>query len=644
MGMVIADLLKQMSNPYFGGNGNAIAAQAGPTNAGFYPMGMVADKNRMDAGQMPAQVTPAQPSPSFDIGKLLSGLASSASGAPLASPPSGAQYDPNAKRWFVIVNGQKQWLGDVPAAQPEMATAMPSAAQPLPERPLIDQSVIENAPWYGQEAPPVQQPFTSPYAPQIDQLRQQENDVYQSMMGRQSPHRQEFPMRPGAAGLSLLAALIARAAGAKPDMIGQFGQGFLGSLQNAADTRYANQVSDMEQGMNADKLRMSMLDQQLKALLGAEDDARQQWNADRNYNENVRQFNVTNDRVMSEGEANRASRLNAAESAAIGKEAQKWLDIYGGNKPGGSSKEERNNAANQYAELTGRALPPVFEDSANYQKSIAQAVLYTEQGIGAKLDNDFDRQTFGQRVETVRQKLEKAKIGVKIDEQALQKLTLLVQKMPEKLRDDHLKAVAATASLNAAAHLAGVKANAGGFAPSSSGKETRATIANKASAIKTIMNNNSSRIGELNTRILKASQPESPDAVNLPALNEQMRSYQRSQADLKEKLSDIVGVDLTNLADQEAQSLLEKWVANPYKAISDINGGMAERVNNPPQPSTSAPGMPPTTLKDLDEELKRFEEKTARDFGKGTQQYNAIMARARAKYTVTKTRMQAKKK
>ena len=635
MGVVIDNLLKSL-NPYIGGNGDALAAQAGSTNAGFYPMGMVADKNRMDAGKMPAQVSPAQPSPSFDIGKLLAGFAASSAGSPLASPPPGAQYDANAGRWYIIVNGQKQWLDNPGAAPVDRSKAAPSMATPLPERPMIDQSVVENAPWYGQDAPPVQQPYSSPYAPQIESLRQEMANLYGSMMGRQAPQHQEFPMRPGASGLALLGVLAARALGAKPDVIGGFGQGFLGSLQNAEQARYANQMADYERGMDADKLKASLLDQQIKALLGAEDDARAQWNADRAFNEGVRQFNATNARIQSEGEANRASRFNVAQAKAIGSQLKTLEDVYFGRV--NASAEDRNNARNQIFELTDGQTnyPPVSEGSVGYQKGIAQAKGY-------ELDNEFANQTFDQRVQTVGAKLQKYLGGIQLDEQKLAKLTYEVENMPRKLMDDHLKASASIASLSASAHLANVKANAGGFAPSA-GKENPVTIANQASAIKAVMSNNSARISELQGMIAKASMEDSDTAGDLPALKQQLGVYMDSQAKLRKQLSGIVGVDLRNKSDQDVIDVLGTWNTNPIKAINDINGGMAERANNPPTPTTSAPGISQPTMKDLDERYKKWVKEAETRFGKGTKQYNATVARLNAIYATEKSRIKAVKK
>ena len=137
---------------------------------------------------------------------------------------------------------------------------------------------------------------------------------------------------------------------------------------------------------------------------------------------------------------------------------------------------------------------------------------------------------------------------------------------------------------------------------------------------------------------------DSDTAGDLKHLNDQLGVYMDSQAKLRKQLSGIVGVDLRNKSDQDVIDVLGTWNTNPIKAINDINGGMAERANNPPTPRVSAPGMAPTTVKELDESLKEFETKIAGQFKKGSKEYNAIMARARAKYSVEKNRIQAQKK
>ena len=191
--------------------------------------------------------------------------------------------------------------------------------------PLINQSVLENAPWYGAE----------PQAPRRSNLPTRA-DHGPSIAGEQpaSVHDRApyapavaVPLRPGAAGLALVGAALGSRSGAKPDSIGQMGQGFW-SMQNANQTRYANEMAQFEQGQNDDKMRMSMLDMQLKALLDSENDANRQWNADRAFNEGVRQYDTTNDRIQTEGRLNRQSCLSAAESTAIGKTADKWFEVY----------------------------------------------------------------------------------------------------------------------------------------------------------------------------------------------------------------------------------------------------------------------------------------------------------------------------
>lgn len=646
--MVITDLLKTMGNPYLGGNGDQLAAQAGSSNAGFYPMGMVADKNRMDAGKAPMPA-PKVAQPQFDVNRLLQGLmgvSAAATGNPMAAsgflaspPPPQVQpqaapperyWDAVAQRWYTIgANGEKVWQ-DAPTDQ-----FFPKPQEDT--QPLINSSVVENAPWFGQE-PTAPQQFSSPYSSQIDGLMGQEQAAYEAMMGRQAPHRQEFPMRPGAALAAIVAALGARALGAKPDMIGQVGQGFLSGMQGAADNRYANNVADYEQGMNADKLNIAMLDSRLKRLMGSEDDARNQFYQDRNFNEQTRQFNESLD------QRDRASqnKFNASQATAINKQVAELKKVYYGQTP--ASAEDRNRARDEIYDITDgyTNLPPVNEDSVGYTKAMSQSGMYDANAAGKRIANDFATATFDDRVLMVGADLAKRNQNLQIGEQQLIMLTKTVENFPTKLRDDHLKATAAIGQMEASAHLASVKAKAGGFAPSSQ-KTDRVTIANQASAIKTVLSNNSSRIRELTGRLTKAQESESATAGDIPAIQADLDALNKSQADLKRQLSSVVGVNLLSASDEDVLGLVGQWATNPFKAIQDINGAIAERASNPPQPTVSAPGVSGMTLNDLNGYYQKNVKALEAKYKKGTPEYNNLLSRLNAKYEVEKARIQAGK-
>ena len=591
--MVIKNMLSNLSP--IGGMGDALAAQAGSSNQSFYPMGMVADRNRMDAGKAPMPAPKPQMGPPPQA--VVAMLAKLAQG-PVAPPPPPQSYDPVAKRWYHVINGQKVYIADDGSPVPPTPDIPPPPVEAKPEMPLINQSVMENAPWYGAE-PQAPSTFQSPYAGQIADLRSQENNLLQSMIGRHTPQQSQFPLRPGAAGLALVGALLARAAGAKPDFIGQMGQGFLGSMQNANQTRYANEMAQFEQGQNDDKMRMSMLDMQLKALLDSENDANRQWNADRAFNEGVRQYDTTNDRIQTEGELNRQSRLSAAESTAIGKAADKWFEVYSGKT--NAPMDERNDAARQYMALRpGTVLQPVTEDSPGYIAKMAGAAKSQASADKTRQDIAFKDQTWDDQIK-------KIKNGLRMDENKIalagldvEKLRLVVENMPQKLRDDHLKAVAATASLTEAARLSGVKADKGGFAPPQA-KEARASIANQANAIRTVMSNNSNYLSSLQSRLVKATAYGSqvtPEEV--ASIRQEITSYEAAQKDLKAKLSDVVGVDLTGGSDQAVSDMLKQWATNPYKALQDINGGMAARADAHTDTRVDTPSSEPMTKQTLD--------------------------------------------
>jgi len=600
--MVIKNMLSNLSP--IGGMGDALAAQAGSSNQSFYPMGMVADRNRMDAGKAPMPAPKPQMGPPPQA--VVAMLAKLAQG-PVAPPPPPQAYDPVAKRWYHVIDGQKVYIADDGTPVPPTPDIPPPPAEAKPEMPLINQSVMENAPWYGAE-PQAPSTFQSPYAGQITDLRSQENNLLQSMIGRHAPQQSQFPLRPGAAGLALVGAILARAAGAKPDFIGQMGQGFLGSMQNANQTRYANEMAQFEQGQNDDKMRMSMLDMQLKALLDSENDANRQWNADRAFNEGVRQYDTTNDRIQSEGEANRASRLNSAEAAAIQKEAAKWLDVYNGNVSGGASRDDRNIAADNYAKLTGRVLPTVLEDSANYTAKMAGAAKSQAGADQTRQNIAFKDQTWGEQIQKIKNGLRMDESKIALSGLNVEKLRQIVENMPQKLRDDHLQAVGRLAVMREAARLSGVKADKGGFAPPQA-KEARASIANQANAIRTVMSNNSNYLSSLQSRLVKATAYGSqvtPEEV--ASIRQEITSYEAAQKDLKAKLSDVVGVDLTGGSDQAIAGMLQQWATNPNKALQDINGGMAARASTHVDTRVDTPGSEPMTKQYLDDAYKAARE------------------------------------